>query len=390
VLDVASRTRAILTASLDRNCGPYPSIREPIWDGDDIVFAVEDGGNTHVYRVASDGSRAPEPVLTGEHVVTGYDAVAGTFVHTMTSPTTFSELFAGDRQLTSLAKPFTAARAVAAAERFTAISKDGTEVDAWVVKPAAFEEGRRYPALLSIHGGPFTQYGNRFFDEFQVYSGAGYVVIFCNPRGSSGYTEAFGRAIRGPARDAGPGWGSVDYEDVIAAVDTALERFDFVDRERLGVIGGSYGGYMTSWIVSHTDRFKAACSERAVNDWQSMNGSSDMGWSFASEMGAMFHDEPEAWRSVSPITYVKDINTPLLILHSENDLRCNIEQGEQLFTQLRLLRKEVSDGAFPRRGARAVALGRSRAPRDAVRDDLGVVRALPETGKRVIFAQLDR
>jgi dipeptidyl aminopeptidase/acylaminoacyl peptidase len=184
-------------------------------------------------------------------------------------------------------------------------------------------------------------------------------VIFCNPRGSSGYSEAFGRAIRGPAGDAGPGWGSRDYEDVMAAVDTALERFDFIDPQRLGVIGGSYGGYMTSWIIAHTDRFAAACSERAVNDWASMNGSSDEGWIFAGELGALYHDDPQAWRKISPVTYAKNITTPVLILHSENDLRCNIEQAEQLFTQLRLMRKEVEMVRFPAEGHE---LSRSGAP----------------------------
>src|SRR5262249_3043706 len=132
------------------------------------------------------------------------------------------------------------------------------------------------PVLLTIHGGPFTQYGNRFFDEVQVYAGAGYIVLYANPRGSSGYSEAWGRAIRGPVDD-GPGWGSVGYADLMAVVDEALRRFPECDAERLGVLGGSYGGYMTSWIVGHTDRFRAAISERAVNNLISEFGSSDIG-----------------------------------------------------------------------------------------------------------------
>src|SRR5207249_8225693 len=138
---------------------------------------------------------------------------------------------------------------------------------------------------VNIHGGPFTQYGNRFFDEFQVYAGAGYAVAFSNPRGSSGYSEAWGRAIRGPSDGSGPGWGSVDYEDVIAMTEEAVRRFDFVDPERVGVMGGSYGGFMTSWIVGHTRRFKAAISERAVNSFISEWGSSDFGWAFRDSVG---------------------------------------------------------------------------------------------------------
>jgi dipeptidyl aminopeptidase/acylaminoacyl peptidase len=248
--------------------------------------------------------------------------------------------------VTQLGAEFARARTLHPAERFTAISKDGSEVDAWVMRPAAFEPGRRYPVLLNIHGGPFTQYGNGFFDEFQVYTGAGYVVLFSNPRGSSGYAEEWGRAIRGPI-DGGPGWGTVDYDDVMAVVDTALERFDFCDAGRLGVMGGSYGGYLTSWIVGHTGRFKAACSERAVNNWVSMYGSSDAGYSFRSYFGGFVWEDIGAYLKHSPITYATDITTPLIILHSENDLRCPIEQAEGLFITLRLLGRDVELVRFP-------------------------------------------
>ena len=147
--------------------------------------------------------------------------------------------------------------------------------------------------------------------------------------------------------ELGPGWGSVDYEDLMAVVDTALERYDFIDPDRLGVLGGSYGGYMTSWIVSHNNRFKAAISERAVNNLVSMYGSSDVGWVFKGYHGDFVHDAVDKYLEISPWTYAKQIETPLLILHSENDLRCNIEQGEALFTTLRLLGKNVEMVRFP-------------------------------------------
>ncbi len=215
------------------------------------------------------------------------------------------------------------------------------------MRPAGFEPGKRYPTLLNIHGGPFGQYGVGFFDEFQVYAAAGYVVLYANPRGSSGYSEAWGRAIRGPG-DAGPGWGSVDYDDCMAVVDEALRRFDFVDAERLGVMGGSYGGYMTSWIVSHTDRFKAAISERSVNSMVSEWGSSDFGWDFRGYMESFLFEDVQKYIDVSPATYAADIHTPLLILHSEEDLRCPVEQAEQLFVTLRLLRRPVEMVRFPK------------------------------------------
>jgi dipeptidyl aminopeptidase/acylaminoacyl peptidase len=337
--------RRILTASLDRTCDPYPELREPIWDGDSIVFAIEDAGDVHLYRVSPDGG-TPELLAGGEIVLGGYDVRDGQVVRAGTTSPNLSELYAGDRQLTNVGREFAAGRELVGPERFTATSKDGTEVDAWLVRPAGFEQGKRYPVLLNIHGGPFTQYGNGFFDEFQVYAGGGYAVVYSNPRGSSGYSEEWGRAICGPG-ELGPGWGTVDYEDVLGAVDSALEQFDFLDPERIGVIGGSYGGFMTSWIVGHTNRFQAACSERGVNQMVSMYGSSDIGWAFKGYHGEFVHDNVDMYLQFSPWTYAKEIETPLLILHSEQDLRCNVEQAEQLFTTLRLLGRDVELVRFP-------------------------------------------
>jgi dipeptidyl aminopeptidase/acylaminoacyl peptidase len=346
VVDAATgENRRILTASLDRQCDPYPELREPIWDGGSIVFALEDAGNVHIYRVSPEGGE-PELVLGGDTVLSGYDARDGVIARTGTTAPHLSELYVGEEQLTEVGREFAAGRELVTPEPFTAVSADGTEVDAWIARPAGFEEGQRYPVLLNIHGGPFTQYGNGFFDETQVYAGGGYAVVYSNPRGSSGYSEEWGRAIMGPG-ELGPGWGSVDYQDLMAVVDEAVKRFDFCDPERMGVLGGSYGGYMTSWIVSHNNRFKAGCSERAVNNLVSMYGSSDIGWVFKGYHGEFVHDAVDRYLGFSPWTYAKEIETPLLILHSEQDLRCNIEQAEQLFTTLRLLKKEVELVRFP-------------------------------------------
>jgi dipeptidyl aminopeptidase/acylaminoacyl peptidase len=350
----------LLTESLDRTCAPYPPIREPLW-GDDgrILFGVEDSGNVHVYAVAADGSGAPEPVLDGERVVVGFDVRDGIVVHAQTTATALAELYAGDRALTQVGEAFAAGSRLAEPEQFTAVSADGTEVDAWIVRPPDFEDGKRYPTLLTIHGGPFSQYTTGFFDEVQVYAGAGYVVLYANPRGSSGYTEAWGRAIRGPSNGQGPGWGTVDYQDLIAVVDTALERYDFVDADRLGVLGGSYGGFMTTWIVGHDDRFKAAVSERAVNNLVSAWGSSDLFWAFTGQFGSSLYEDFEAWAERSPARYADRITTPLLIMHSENDLRCAVEQGEHLFITLRLRKHQVEMVRFP---AESHELTRSGSP----------------------------
>jgi dipeptidyl aminopeptidase/acylaminoacyl peptidase len=359
VTEVAGGRTKILTRSLDRNCAPFITGREPIWIDDDyLLFAVEDGGNDPVYVVRRDGSEDPRLVRGGEFRLGGYDHAAGVGVHVRSTPTQLPELYFRDNKLTEHGAAFVKNRNLVEPERFTATSRDGSEVDAWIMRPAGFRRGRRYPVLLNIHGGPFTQYGNGFFDEFQVYARAGYVVVFGNPRGSSGYSEAWGAAINGPEL-GGSGWGSVDYEDVTAVIDDALRRYRFCDPDRVGVIGGSYGGYMTSWIVSHTNRFKAACSERAVNAWHSMHGSSDFGWPFTGQFGVALYDDPDEWARISPITYAKAIRTPLLILHSENDLRCPIEQAEQLFTILRLLKRDVEFVRFP---AESHELSRSGSP----------------------------
>ena len=358
VIDGASAARRVLTASLDRNCAPYPEIREPVWDGGTLLFALEDRGNNHLYRVRADGAGAPEPVVDGELWVTGFDCVGGRIVHSATTPASPAEVYCGERRLTEVTRAFTDGRELAESERFTAVSADGAEIEAWLIRPVGFEPGRRYPVLLNIHGGPFTQYGNTFFDEFQVYAGAGYVVLYSNPRGSSGYSEQWGRAIRGPV-EGGPGWGTVDYEDLIAVVDEALQRFEFCDPERLGVLGGSYGGYMTSWIVGHTDRFRAACSERAVNNFVLEGGASDIGWAVKGYVGAHWFEAPDVYLKISPATYAANITTPLMILHSEDDLRCPIGNAEDLFAILRLLKRDVEFVRFP---AESHELTRSGSP----------------------------
>ena len=351
----------LLTTSLDRQCGPYPPIRGPLWNGDRVVFALEDGGNVHLYSAAANGSSEPELLVGGEQVIGGYDVVGDALVYVGSTHTTMRELFNGrdGKQLTHVGDAFTGGCALSEPERFTAVSKDGTEVDSWIVRPPDFDATKKYPVILTIHGGPFTQYGTGFFDEVQVMAGGGYVVLFSNPRGGSGYSEEWGRAIRGPLRNAGPGWGTVDYEDVMGVVDTALEKFDFLDGDRMGVIGGSYGGFMTSWIVGHTNRFKAAISERAVNNLVSMFGSSDLFWIFERQFGGPMWEDVDSYLGDSPSTYAQNIDTPVLVLHSENDLRCAIEQGEHLFTLLRLLGKDVELLRFP---AESHELTRSGSP----------------------------
>ena len=302
-----------LTADLDMQCGPAFEPTEPRWTRAGILFSCETAGRCHIWLAKPDGGR--EPVVTGDIAVSGFDADAtgGTVVHVASTATRPHELFCGERQLTGLTRHFTASVALAGVEEFTATAADGTCVQAWAMPPVDAASGNAYPTLLFIHGGPFTQYGVAFFDEFQVASGAGLAVVYCNPRGSSGYGEDWGRAIRGPI-SGGPGWGTLDADDVLAVADEAVRRFSFCDGGRLGVLGGSYGGFLTAWLIGHTSRFKAACAERGVYNVLSAIGTSDELWSAGTVLGGDPYQHIAEMMRISPISYVDQITTPLLLV----------------------------------------------------------------------------
>jgi dipeptidyl aminopeptidase/acylaminoacyl peptidase len=358
VLDVASGARRDLTTVLDRNASPYPEHRPPQWSGADVWFRVEERGAVHVYRVDAGGGD-PTTVIGGDRVVQCFDTVGApgpdaVVAAAVTSAIELREVYVSvggeePRRLTDLTRSLRERVDLVAPERFTATSADGTEVECWAMAPHGVAPGERIPTILNIHGGPFTSYGWPLFDEFQLQVGAGFGVIYCNPRGSSGYSEAWGRAIRWPeaATDPGSGWGGVDYDDVMACVDEACRRFDWIDDARLGVQGGSYGGYMTSWIVGHSDRFVAACSERAANNLLEHEYSSDAAGSFRSLVGFTHVERPDLYTRQSPATYVADMRTPMLLVHSEDDLRCPISQAEELFVGLRLLGRNPELVRFP-------------------------------------------
>lgn len=373
VIDVAGGDVTFPAAALDRQQAPYPGARRPVWDGDDLVFNAEDHGATPIHRVPATGG---EPtVIAGAEgcVIAAWDLAGGTLAVTRSDPDTLSEIFvvAGDgteRRLSHHTAAFHArCPAHPTTERFTVPSPAGGDIDVWLVTPRDLDrsEDRRHPVLLSIHGGPTTQYGERWFDEFQLWASAGFCVVFANPHGSTGRDTAWLRNIRSPRAqvDPGQGWGGDDHRDVIAALDGALERFPFLDPERMGVLGGSYGGYMTSWIVGHTDRFGAAVSERAVNDLLTLETTSDAMGLFGAMLGVDHLDDPEEFRRMSPITHVRAITTPVLILHSDEDWRCPVEQADKLYLALRKLGREVAYHRFPGEGHE---LSRSGSPKHRV------------------------
>jgi dipeptidyl aminopeptidase/acylaminoacyl peptidase len=241
-----------------------------------------------------------------------------------------------ERTLTDLGAGLARSASLRPMEELEATAPDGAGVHGWVLKPAGTGP---FPVVLMVHGGPFAHYGWTLFDEAQVYAGAGYAVVMGNPRGSAGYGESHGRAIVGD-------FGNLDSQDVLALLDAALEDPD-LDGDRVGVMGGSYGGFMTSWLVGHTDRFRAAISERACNAFDSFEGSSDIGWFFVPQYNGT---DPARVAAQSPLSYADRIRTPMLLIHSEQDWRCPIEQAQRLFVALKQRKVEVELLLFPGEG----------------------------------------
>jgi dipeptidyl aminopeptidase/acylaminoacyl peptidase len=245
-----------------------------------------------------------------------------------------------DRQLTRLNRKLLDAIDLGSIEEVWFKGPAGNDLQGWVVKPPGFDPNKKYPSIMEIHGGPLTQYGKYFMHEFYYLAAHGYVVYFSNPRGGRGYGEAHAKAIY---KD----WGGADNADLMAWADY-MEKQPYIDPNRMGVTGGSYGGYMTVWIIGHTQRFKAAVSQRCVSNFISMWGSSDFNWSFQMELGNKppFEDLQNFWDH-SPIAYIGNARTPTLVIHSENDLRCPIEQSEQVYVALKKQGVESEMVRFP-------------------------------------------
>ncbi|GAC1328449.1 MAG: S9 family peptidase [Mycobacteriales bacterium] len=296
----------------------------PVADG--VIAATLRCGALELARFGLDGGPdvATEPVIAGDRQVHGFDVAAGVTVAVVATGTSAGELVAvtagGERILTGVGALLASTADLRPLEPLSASTSDGHPAYGWLVRPAGTGP---HPVLLVIHGGPFTQFGHALFDEAQVYAGAGYAVVLGNPRGSAGYGEAHGRAVVGAI-------GTVDAEDLLALLDAALAD-PALDVDRVGVMGGSYGGLMTTWLVATTDRFRAAISERALNAWDSFTGSSDIGWSFTK---AYTGGEPAAVARQSPLSHVDSLTAPMLIIHSEQDWRCPVEQAQRLFVAL--------------------------------------------------------
>ena len=336
--DFAGRNGTLWAAPADASAPPVPLTEAETDDVDGVAPGLVVGaagvlvlrrrrGATELVRVPLGGG--DQRVLIGGHrTVTGVAATAGTVVATVADPASAGEVVMvgpGESVLSAFGAGLAEEGGLRPMEELTATAPDGYPVHGWVVRPDPAKHPGPRPVLLAIHGSPFTQYGWTLFDEAQVYAGAGYAVVLGNPRGSLGYGERHGRAIR-------HAMGTVDADDLLALLDAALAQEDS-DPERVGVMGGSYGGYMTAWLAAHAGhRFRAAISERAVTAFDSFTGSSDVGHFFTE---AYMGTDPAQVAAQSPLTYEDKIAIPMLLIHSEQDWRCPVEQAQRLFVALR-------------------------------------------------------
>ena len=328
-------------AGTDSQFGDAPATLA--WDtsGSTITLLGSKGGTSNAYEVNAFTGEATK-ITCGEHSVYGLTRSGGTLAAAIADFLNPGDIHSFDTttgtwtRLTAVNQDLLDNVYLSIPERISYKAPDGWDIEGWVMKPVGFKDGAKCPAVLEIHGGPHSAYGVAFFLEFQLLAAAGFGVIFANPRGSEAYGQEFVAATK-------LDWGGGDYRDIMAGVDYALS-LGWIDPARLGVTGGSYGGYMTNWIIGHTNLFSAAVTCRSTCNRFTQFGIKDIGFHDADfEFPGVPWEHLEYYMSHSPIMYVKNITTPVLIIHSENDYRCPIAQGEEFFTALKLLRKTTGE-----------------------------------------------
>lgn len=353
--DLDSGIVSPLTTELDAPVGDYvvadtqqqTYLQEVQWASDrDFYFAVSDQGSVILYYGNVDGELYP--ALKKDLHVTGFNllpdqqkAILSISTNTNPSDIYLLDIPSGElKQLTHVNQEFLDEVVVVEPEQISYSSKDDWTVHGWFMKPAEYKEGETYPMVVNIHGGPHAFYANTFFHEMQYLAAKGYAVLYVNPRGSHSYSQEFVDAVRGD-------YGNGDYQDIMNGVDYVLENYTWIDESRLGVTGGSYGGFMTNWIIGHTDRFKAAVTQRSISNWISFRGVSDIGYYFNEwQIQADLGNVEKLWKH-SPIAYVENMKTPLKIIHNERDFRCPMEQAEQLYIALKHQGNETEFVRFP-------------------------------------------
>ena len=352
VVDVAGGIPSEIHTDLDRNVmvgGPgYPGAPPRITrDGKQIIFCARDGGATNAYAISIGGGKAQKLIGDASMTVAGLTISESVIAFAAAGPSSPGDIYVCDLDgsssgpITAINEEFFAGIELFVPERRTFTAPDGVEIEGWVITGRASEPGPR-PLLLEIHGGPHNAYGP-FFPTASLHrlelAAKGWDVVFINSRGSDGYGEDFFRALQA-------GWGTNDYGDFMTAVDVLIEE-GTADPDRLALTGYSYGGYMTNWITGHTDRFAAAVTGGCVTNLFSQYGSSDFGGFFSSEVEAEAFANRTLYSELSPISFVENVTTPMLILHGQNDDRCPLGQAEEWFTSLSRQRKTVEMVIYP-------------------------------------------
>jgi dipeptidyl aminopeptidase/acylaminoacyl peptidase len=330
----------------------------PFWQSDSTILAlVTDGGATSVRAFDLETGNVAI-VAGGEREIYGFAASGDVLAIVYSTPLVPSAIalvtIAGEQLLVDC-NAWLADKALVEPKRLPVTAADGTAIDAWLIAPRT--QSTSAPLVLEIHGGPHATYGATFFLEFQVLASHGFGVAYGNPRGGAGYGQAFANAITGD-------WGGLDASDVLSILDAALATGSF-DPARVAAVGGSYGGFMTTWLLGHSDRFATGISMRACNDFVSFTGATDIGFFLEAELG--FDATSAGMRELferSAIRAAERITAPLLVMHSERDFRCPIDQGEQLFNILRMLGK--CEAEFVRFVGDGHELSRSGKPRHRV------------------------
>ncbi|MDY0235045.1 MAG: S9 family peptidase [Gudongella sp.] len=297
-------------------------------DGDYLYFIATKNYSSDLFRVSVDGNI--EQLLKKVGSIDSFDISNGEVIFVGLRELYLQELYRfkdKETKLTKLNQWVNDSKLLSNPQKLTIDTKDG-EITGWVLSPTNFEENKNYPGILYIHGGPKTVFGTVFTHELQVLANNGYFVFFLNPRGSDGYGNAFAD-IRGK-------YGLLDYSDIMNFVDSVLEEYPAISKTDLGVAGGSYGGYMTNWIIGHTNKFKAAVSQRSISNWISFFGNSDIGYYFTPDQttATPWNNHELLWNN-SPLKYADKVETPTLFIHSQDDYRCWLPEGVQMFTALK-------------------------------------------------------
>lgn len=356
-----------LTSTLDAHAG------DSIWmpDSQGLCFLTPRRGRVDLCHVVLSGERI-DTLLSADWQILGYDLSAEGRQAAIVSSTdrlpwnlylaglssSPSAPTADPRRLVAANEDWLADKKLGQVEDLWFESSDGTSIQGWIVKPPDLDPEARYPLVLSIHGGPhvmWSRHESTMWHEWQVLAARGYVVFACNPRGSDGYGRDFRAALHNH-------WGEADLPDLLAGVKEAASQ-SYVDPERVVVTGGSYGGFMTAWLIGHSDRFVAAVAQRGVYDLVGFYSTSDIPRLVEWEFESAPWEDPERLWEYSPLAYVQKIHTPLLLIHSENDFRAPIPTAEGLFVALRRLKREVQMVRYPRDGHE---LSRSGEPKHRV------------------------